>query len=68
MQLKENIKYSSAIADYSVNLSFKNGIIYGIREYINKKQVVTPELYKDFKDFYNKALKEDENQIVLIKK
>jgi len=67
LQLNNNIQFTSTVADYSLKLNYKDGVLYGTREYINKKWTVPPEIYKEFKEFYNNALKADENQIVLTK-
>jgi tetratricopeptide (TPR) repeat protein len=65
LDLIKEIKYSSSVADYSIGYSFSNGVIRGRRELINKKAIVSPSEYSEFKKFFTDVLKEDERQILL---
>jgi tetratricopeptide (TPR) repeat protein len=60
-----NIKYNSHIVDFSLTLTFENGILKGTRELINKKAIVLPEEYLEFKKLYNNIVKADNMQILL---
>ncbi|HPC35840.1 MAG TPA: DUF3857 domain-containing protein [Candidatus Marinimicrobia bacterium] len=58
-------EYSCLIADYRLELNYKDGILKGNRQMINKESEVTPEIYPAFKEFYNKVVKADGNQILI---
>ncbi len=61
-------KLTSSIADYSIGFTFSNGVIKGKRQLINKKWVVAPNEYAEFKGFYESVVKEDNRQILLKQK
>lgn len=61
----EDVKLSSSVADYTLKFVFSNGVLSGRRKLINKKRVVSPEEYLEFKKFYNDVVKEDNKQILL---
>jgi tetratricopeptide (TPR) repeat protein len=61
-------KLTSSIADYSIGFTFSNGVIKGKRQLINKKGVVAPNEYAEFKSFYESVVKEDNRQILLKQK
>lgn len=67
MDLPNVVEYASPIGDYSVRYSFVAGALNGRRVLINRKSVVSPEEYADFKKFYNNVVKEDSRQILLKK-
>lgn len=68
LELSEPIVYSNDVADYSMKLTFKDGKLFATRRLINKKYEVTTDQYAEFKEFYNKCLKADEQQVLLQKK
>ncbi|HQV30645.1 MAG TPA: DUF3857 domain-containing protein, partial [Calditrichia bacterium] len=63
--LGRDVSLSTPVADYQLNFTFSNGVIYGKRLFINKKQVVSPEDYRSFREFYNRVVREDSRQILL---
>ncbi len=62
------VKLSSAIAEYSMKYSFTGGKLIAERRFINKKSVVQPEEYAQFKSFHNSVIKEDGRQLLLRRK
>ncbi len=67
VDLTPSTSLSSPFGTYVLTYSFSKGVIHGKRELIHRKKVISPSEYKDFKEFYGKVLKEDENNIVLKK-
>src|SRR5207253_226576 len=63
LELVKDVTLSSAIADYSLHFTYANGVITGQREIINKKAVVSPQEYAEFRQFYNRVAKEDDRSI-----
>ncbi|HKA20622.1 MAG TPA: DUF3857 domain-containing protein [Blastocatellia bacterium] len=61
----KDVNITSEVADYSVKLEFANGVIKGSRKLVNKKMVVSPEQYPEFKKFYAAVVKEDQRVILL---
>lgn len=68
VDLIEEVKLSSSVADYHLHLMFDDGLLKGNRELIYKKGVVLPEEYLEFKKFYNDVIKEDNRQVLLQRK
>ncbi|MEJ2546168.1 MAG: transglutaminase-like domain-containing protein [Calditrichaceae bacterium] len=52
---------------YLLIMKYADGIINANRRYINKMNIIPPEKYLEFKEFYNKAVRADANQILLRK-
>ena len=67
VDLAPSASITSPFGKYSLIYSFSKGVIHGKREFIDLRKVVTPAEYKDFKEFYNKVCKEDENNIAFKK-
>jgi tetratricopeptide (TPR) repeat protein len=67
LEMPSQIQYTSSIADYTLNLAYKKGTIEAKRTFVNKKWVVSPKEYTEFKTFYNNAIKADGTQILLEK-
>ncbi|MGH9850619.1 MAG: transglutaminase domain-containing protein, partial [Blastocatellia bacterium] len=65
VDLGKEVKLTSAIADYQLSFTYADGKIVAKRELLNKKAVVTPEEYAEFKQFCNRVIKEDERSILL---
>ncbi len=65
LDLTKEIKVSSPVADYQVSFSYADGLITVKREIVRKKYLVTPEEYAEFKQFYNRVIKEDDRSILL---
>jgi hypothetical protein len=65
LDVGKDVQLSSAIADYSLSFTYANGVISVRRELINKKTVVSPQEYAEFKQFYNHVVKEDDRSILL---
>jgi len=65
LELAKDVKLTSAIADYSLRFTYANGVITGQREMVNKKAIVSPQEYVEFKQFYNRVVKEDDRSILL---
>ncbi len=68
MELSEPKVYDHEVANYSMSVEFRDGALYAVRKVIHKKQEVTTQEYAAFKDFYNKCVKADEQQVLLQKK
>ncbi|MCK5078280.1 MAG: DUF3857 domain-containing protein, partial [Calditrichia bacterium] len=68
IELQNKTHYSCKIAEYKVTMSFKKGILKAVRKFINKKAIVSIDEYKEFKEFYNKAVRADSQPILLKKK
>ncbi|MFQ5772466.1 MAG: transglutaminase family protein, partial [bacterium] len=67
LDLVKEVKFTSAIADYSISYSFSQGVLKGRRKFVNKKSVVLPEEYAEFKKYYNRVVNEDSKQILFKK-
>jgi tetratricopeptide (TPR) repeat protein len=67
-ELKRKTVFNCPIAEYLIHLDYKNGMIFGKRQLINKKSVVMPDEYLEFKEFYNHVIKNDNQQILFKKK
>ncbi len=67
VELGEDVRLSSPVADYTLSFSFENGVLRGTRRLVNKKLEVSPAEYHQFKEFYNSVVKEDQRQILLQK-
>jgi tetratricopeptide (TPR) repeat protein len=67
LEMPSQIQFTSSVADYTLNLAYKKGAIEAKRIFINKKWVVSPDAYIEFKTFYNNAIKADGTQILLEK-
>ena len=65
VELGQKINFKSSVADYSINYSFSEGIINIKKDLINKKTIVNPDEYVEFKKFYNDFIKQDTQQILL---
>jgi len=68
LELTGQASFTSAVADYVATYSYADGSIKARRQMINRKAVVTPEEYVEFKKFYNNVVKEDARQILLKRK
>jgi hypothetical protein len=53
--------------DYEVTYKYSAGKITARRRFIQHKEILKPEEYAAYKDFYSKVLKEDTRQILLTK-
>lgn len=67
VELLGEVKLSSPIADYHLNLTCSDDKITGTRQLIYKKDMISPDEYCEFKKFYNDVIKEDTRQILLQK-
>ncbi|MGH7493940.1 MAG: transglutaminase domain-containing protein [bacterium] len=65
VELSTAERLTCAIADYSLHLSYANGIITGERRLINKKSEVSTAEYAEFKEFWNSVMKQDDKQVLL---
>ncbi len=65
LELGKDVTLTSAVADFRLSFSYANGVVVARKELVNKKSVVTPEEYAEFKQFYNRVLKEEERAILL---
>jgi hypothetical protein len=64
----QKIDLHCSIADYAISYSFSEGILEINKVLINKKTVVNPDEYIEFKKFYNDFVKQDSQQILLKRK
>lgn len=67
VDLAPSILITSPFGKYSLTYSFSKGEIHGRRELINQKNVIDTSEYKEFRDFYNKVIGEDEKNIAFKK-
>jgi hypothetical protein len=58
---------NSSFGTYSLTYSFSKGVLYGKRQFIVRKKIISPSEYKDFKEFYNNINIEDDKNIALKK-
>jgi hypothetical protein len=65
LELGKDVTISSPVAEFRMSFSYANGVITAKKEIVNKKAVVTPEEYAEFKQFYNRVAKEEERAILL---
>ena len=65
VDLKPSSVITSKFGDYKLTYSSAKGVITGTRECVFKKEIIQPEEYLEFKEFYNKVLLEDAASIVL---
>jgi predicted Zn-dependent protease len=65
VDLGKETKLSSSVADYHLSFSYADGVITARREIVRKKLAVTPEEYAEFKQFFNRVIKEDDRSILL---
>jgi hypothetical protein len=68
VELPQNAKIDCKIASYSIEYKYSNGIITAKRTEKNILDVITPEDYKEYKDYINKTIEKDLTQILLKKK
>lgn len=66
-ELGNDISLSCNAAEYSLKLTYADGILKAQRLLVNKQAIIPPEEYLDFKQFYNSVVKEDKRQILLKK-
>ncbi len=67
VELTEKLKYVSEHLEYELTYSWQDGVIAARRQFISRKDEVSPEVYSEFKELYNKIVKADETQILLRK-
>ncbi len=65
LELPKSDEFDCDIASYKVTYSSHDGILKAERKFVTKKNVVTPEEYKAFKDFMSKVYDKDMTQILL---
>ncbi|MFQ5606083.1 MAG: tetratricopeptide repeat protein [bacterium] len=63
----KDVQLTSPIADYFRSVTISGDKLTAKRTFINKKHVVYPEDYAEFKEFYNRAIKEDSKQLLFRK-
>lgn len=68
LEPNQSVSHSSSFADYTISITFENGVIHAKKSFVFKEPVITTEDYSKCKDFYNKVLKEDQRQILLKRK
>jgi predicted Zn-dependent protease len=68
IEYDKKTEYASSAATYSMELSYRNGIIYGTRTIEYLKWDISPEEYPAFREFYNKVVNNDNKQYLLKKK
>jgi predicted Zn-dependent protease/transglutaminase-like putative cysteine protease len=67
VELPQDTKLDCKIASYTIDYKYSNGIITAKRVKINKSDIVSPEDYKEYKDYVNKTIENDQTQILLKK-
>jgi tetratricopeptide (TPR) repeat protein len=68
LELPQNAKFDCKISSYSIEYKYSNGVITAKRIANNHVDVITPEDYKEYKDYVNKTIEKDLTQILLKKK
>jgi hypothetical protein len=68
VELPQDAKLDCKIASYSIEFKYSDGIITAKRVAINKIDSISPEDYKEYKDYVNKTIENDLTQILLKKK
>ena len=68
VELPQNTDLDCKIASYSIEYKYSDGVINPVRIMKNKIDAVSPEDYKEYKDFVNKVIEKDLTQILLKKK
>ena len=67
IDLKNEISFKSEMAEYQIKMKYNDGKITANRRFVNKMSIIPAEKYPEFKEFYNKAMRNDANQILLKK-
>lgn len=67
VELKPQVKLSSALADYTINYAFNNGTLTAKRSFVIRKRLLEVSEYKAIKEFYNSVVKEDTQQVLIAK-
>jgi Tfp pilus assembly protein PilF len=65
LDLPGDIRFSCPVADYSATYRYSKGLLQAKRQFVYKKDVVTPEEYAAFKQFYNNVVRDDSRQVLL---
>lgn len=65
LELGKDVTLTSTVAEFRLSFSYAKGVITAKKEIVNKKAVVTPEEYSEFKQFYNRVAKEEERALLL---
>ncbi|HEX4947663.1 MAG TPA: hypothetical protein VFZ34_13415, partial [Blastocatellia bacterium] len=65
LDLGKDVSLTSPVADFRMSFSYANGVITAKKEIVNKKDVVTPEEYAEFRQFFQRVLKEEERAVLL---
>lgn len=65
VEIPEAVNLKCHNAEYSMQLTYKNGFIQGTRRMIYKDPEISPENYESFKAFFNQVVKTDAQQILL---
>jgi len=67
VEMPSNVTLTSSVADYSLTFTFSQGIITARRQVTNKKALVAPDEYQEFKKFFASVIKEDDRQLLIRK-
>lgn len=65
LDLGKDVTLTSSVAEFRLSFSYANGVITAKKEIVNKKAVVTPAEYAEFKQFFQRVIKEEERAILL---
>ncbi len=65
VELQEKISFESDMAEYIVEMQYKDSIITAHRRFTRKMKIISPQKYLEFKEFYNQAVRADAYQILL---
>ena len=65
LDLPADIHFSCPVADYSATYRFSKGVLLAKRQFVYKKDVIAPEEYTAFKQFYNNVVRDDSRQVLL---
>jgi tetratricopeptide (TPR) repeat protein len=65
LDLPADIHFTCPVADYSATYRFSKGLLRAKRQFVYKKDVIAPEEYAAFKQFYNNVVRDDSRQVLL---
>lgn len=68
LALGKDYELVTPVAEYRLTLRENDRSVFGRREMIYKKSVVTPAEYREFRSFFNTVVKQDARQILLQRK
>ena len=65
--MQNNVEYKCPAAEYNLTLEYDKGELIAKRKFVNKMSIIPTTLYKEFKEFFNKVVRSDQQKILLQK-